>query len=159
MPVDVTARTSSLTFAMLDYVTDKPFTTSGTYDVIFYFRKNRDKSTDKNFVMYNKRFTTGSNSIAFSAFPENSGNSSGSVTLNKAYAGDGKGAEGHYITFTSNTAYSLVIHYPPGSTGTCTTANNVITIKTGSAKDFSPFKIINSTTLEDCNGNLWKISN
>jgi hypothetical protein len=35
----------------------------------------------------------------------------------------------------------------------------VITIRTGDAKDFSPFKIINSTTLEDKNGNLWSIGN
>jgi hypothetical protein len=157
MPVDVSARTSSLTFTMLDYVTDKSFNTPGTYDLIFYFRKNRDKSTDKNFVMNNKSVTAGSNSIAFSSFPGNT--SSSSVTLNKAYAGDGKGAEGHYITFTSNTAYSLVIHYPPASTGTCAISNNVITINTGGAKDFSPFKIKNSTTLEDRDGNLWSIGN
>jgi hypothetical protein len=158
MPVNVSARTSSLTFTMLDYVTDKPFNTSGTYDVIFYFRKDRDKSTDKNFVMNDKRVNAGSNSIAFSTFPENSRSSSSGVTLNKAYAGDGKGAEGNYITFTSNTAYSLIVYYPPGSTGTCAISNNVITIRSGGAQSFSPFKIINSTTLEDCDGNLWKIS-
>jgi hypothetical protein len=160
MPVDVSARTSSVTFTMLDYVTDESFNTAGTYDVIFYFRKDRDKSTDKNFVMSNKRITAGSNSIAFSAFPRNiSGSSSSSVTLNKAYAGDGEGIEGHSIFFTSNTAYSLVIYYPPAFTGTYAISNNVITINTGDAKDFSPFKIINSTTLEDKNGNLWSIGN
>ncbi|MDR0447669.1 MAG: hypothetical protein LBH07_03280 [Treponema sp.] len=156
MPVNVSARSSSLTFKMLDFVTDKPFNTSGTYDLIFYFRKDRDKSTDKNFIMSDRRVNAGSNSIAFSAFPGNSGSSS--VTLNKAYAGDGKGAEGNYITFTSNTAYSLIVYYPPGSAGTCAISNNVITIRSGGARAFSPFKIINSTTLEDCDGNVWKIS-
>jgi hypothetical protein len=85
------------------------------------------------------------------------GDDNAGVTLNKAYAGDGEGIEGHSIIFTSNTAYSLVIYYPPAFTGTCEIGDNLITVNTGDAKDYSPFKIINSTTLEDNEGNWWSI--
>jgi hypothetical protein len=68
MPLSVNASTTSLTFSLLRMDNNKPFNKSGNYMVVLWFRKDSDKSTDKNFVIMSKNISGGSNTIAFDTF-------------------------------------------------------------------------------------------
>jgi hypothetical protein len=68
MPLPVNANTAALTFSLLRMDNNKPFTKSGNYMVVLWFRKDGDKSTDKNFVIMSKKISGGSNTIAFDTF-------------------------------------------------------------------------------------------
>jgi len=65
MPVNVSSATS-LKFVMLDYVTDAPFETAGSYDLILWFKK--DGQPDKNYVLENRAITENANTIQFTGF-------------------------------------------------------------------------------------------
>jgi hypothetical protein len=68
MPLSVNANTTTLTFSLLRMDNNKPFNKSGNYMVVLWFRKDGDKSTDKNFVLMSKNISGGSNTIAFDTF-------------------------------------------------------------------------------------------
>jgi hypothetical protein len=68
MPLPVNANTAALTFSLLRMDNNKPFNESGNYMVVIWFRKDGDKSTDKNFVLMSKNISGGTNTIAFDTF-------------------------------------------------------------------------------------------
>jgi len=67
--IDVAPGATSLTFTILDYVTDESFKTAGTYNVLLWFREGNNKETDVEYFKMNQSITTGTNTIQFSTFP------------------------------------------------------------------------------------------
>jgi len=67
--VDVAPGASSLTFTILDYVTDESFKTAGTYNVLLWFREGTDKASDVSYFKMSQSITTGTNTIQFSTIP------------------------------------------------------------------------------------------
>jgi hypothetical protein len=77
--VNVTESPSSLTFTMLDFVTDEPFNKAGTYMAILWFRQGTDANTDSDYVITSRQIDEGSNTIALSAFTHLNGESGATV--------------------------------------------------------------------------------
>ena len=68
MPLMVRSSTTSLTVSILNHSNDRPFRTPGYYDVILWFRKGGDKSTDQDFIKMSHSVKDGANTIPFSSF-------------------------------------------------------------------------------------------
>ena len=68
MPLIVRGSTTSLTVSILNQSNNRPFRTPGYYDVILWFRKGGDKSTDIDFIKMSHSVKDGANTIPFSSF-------------------------------------------------------------------------------------------
>lgn len=66
MPLNVTSSTTSLTFSMLNFSDNASFIKSGTFNIIFWFKKTGEE--DVTFLKLNHSVSEGTNTIKLSSF-------------------------------------------------------------------------------------------